>query len=364
MSVIVAARRTAVAPAGGAFAALDFHDLAAPVIRACLADAGLSAPQVDELIAGNALGAGGNPGRLCALAAGLPDRVAGMGLDRQCASGLDAVLLADALIVSGRAEVVIAGGAESTSRRPLRLRTHPDGRAPEPYLQANFTPWPDRDPDMTAAADALAGQLGILRAAQDAWAIESHAKARNAGPAPEIVPLAGLARDAFTRDLTPATCARAKVLQGSITTATTAVAADGAAFVVVVSDRLARTLSGPQVRIAGGRTLGGQPDLPGLAPVAAAQEALASAGLRVADLALAEVMEAYAAQAIACVQGIGLDPARVNRRGGALARGHPIGASGAILAVRLFHDLQATGGHGLAAIAAAGGIGTALLLTV
>ena len=364
MSVIVAARRTAVAPVGGAFAALSFHDLAAPVIRACLADAGLSGAQVDEVIVGNALGAGGNPGRLCALAADLPERVPGLGLDRQCASGLDAVLLADALITAGRAELVIAGGAESASRRPLRLRTFPDGRAPEPYQQAAFTPWSDRDPDMAVAADALARQLGIPRAAQDAWAIDSHAKARTIGPGPEIATLEGLARDAFTRNLTAATCARAKVLQGGITTANTAVAADGAAFVVVVSDRLAQTLHGPQARIVAGRTLGGQPDLPGLAPVAAAQVALASARLRTTDLALAEIMEAYAAQAIACVQGIGLDPARVNRGGGALARGHPIGASGAILAVRLFHDLQAAGGHGLAAIAAAGGIGTALLLAV
>ena len=362
MTIIVAARRTAAVPAHGAFADLSFQALAAPVIRACLADAGIDAAQVDEVIVGNALGAGGNPARLCALAAGLPDRVPGLSIDRQCVSGLDAILLAGALIAAGRAEVVIAGGAESTSRRPLRLRTFADGRAAEPYDQAVFTPWPDRDPDMAAAADRLARQLGITRAAQDDWAVQSHAKAT--GPRPEIVPLGGLSHDAFTRRLTARTCTRAPVLTGTITAANTAVAADGAAFVVVVSSRIAGGLRGPQAQIIGGRTLGGHPDLPGLAPIAATRAALQDAGLTVADIALAEVMEAYAVQAIACVQGIGLDAERVNAGGGALARGHPIGASGAINAVRLFHDLQACGGHGLATIAAAGGIGTALLLRV
>ena len=364
MSVIVAARRTAVAPAQGAFAGFAFHALAAPVIAACLADAGLPPEMVDEVIVGNALGAGGNPARLCALAAGLPDRVAGLSVDRQCASGLDAILLADALVSAGRAEVVIAGGAESTSRRPIRLRTHADGRPPVPYDQAAFTPWPDRDPDMAEAAAALARMQDIDRAMQDDWAIRSHAAALAARPAPEIVPLAGLMQDPFARALSMRTCARAPVLAGDITVANTAVAADAAAFVVVVSDRVARGLASPQARIAGGRTRGDLPEMPGLAPIAAAQETLQAAGLRPDDLARVEIMEAYAVQAIACMRGIGLPRDRINTGGGALARGHPIGASGAINAVRLFHDLQATGGCGLAVIAAAGGIGTALLLRI
>jgi acetyl-CoA C-acetyltransferase len=149
------------------------------------------------------------------------------------------------------------------------------------------------------------------------------------------------------------------VISGTISAANAAVAADGAALCLVVSDRLARR-SQRALRILGGATLGGQPEAPGLAPVAAIVRVLGQAGIRAAELSRAEVMEAYAVQAIACVEGAGLDPARVNGGGGALARGHPIGASGAILAVRLFHDLR--NGTGLAAIAAAGGIGTALLL--
>jgi acetyl-CoA C-acetyltransferase len=144
-----------------------------------------------------------------------------------------------------------------------------------------------------------------------------------------------------------------------VTHANTAVAADAAACVVVVSAQRARQM-GHALRIVSGATLGGRPEDPGLAPVAAIRSALNQAGLQSGDIGVAEIMEAYAVQAIACVRGAGLDPTRVNLGGGALARGHPIGASGAILAVRLFHQMQQ--GYGLAAIAAAGGIGTALVV--
>jgi acetyl-CoA C-acetyltransferase len=358
MAVILSARRSAVVPRGGAFARMRIEDLAAPVVQAVLADAGLVGAQVDEVIAANALGAGGNPARRVALAAGLPERVAGLTIDRQCVGGLDAILLAAALVDSGAARLVVAGGVESYSRRPLRLATDPDGGEPVGYDQPPFTPWSERDPDMTLAADALAVRLGISRQEQEDWAVESHGKALADPPSGEIVPLAGVARDAFARNLTPALAARAKVLTGSVTAATAAVAADAAAFVVVARDDLA----GPgALRIGPGITLGAAPEEPGLAPVPAIAAVLARAGLRPIDLAQVEMMEAYAAQAMACVQGAGLDPSRVNLRGGALARGHPIGASGAILAVRLFHDLRV--GQGLAAIAAAGGLGTAVLLS-
>jgi acetyl-CoA C-acetyltransferase len=356
MAVILAARRTAVCPRGGAFAHLRIEDLAAPVMQAVLVDAGIAAARVDEVILANALGAGGNPARRAALLAGLPERVAGLTIDRQCAGGLDAVLLAQAMVDSGAAEVVLAGGAESYSRRPLRAMPGVDGVA-VPYDQAPFTPWPDRDPEMAAAAAALAERLGISREAQAAWAVESHAKAMGGADWPEIVAINGVSRDAFTRALTPALASRAPRLAGSITAATAAVAADAAAFVLVVSDRLA---AGQGLRILAGATVGGNPEEPGLVPIAAIGAALARAGLRPLDIAMAEVMEAFAVQAMACVTGAGLAPGIVNIGGGALARGHPIGASGAILAVRLFHGLRE--GFGLAAIAAAGGLGSALVV--
>ena len=363
-SVIVAARRTAVAPRGGALSGLNLHQLAAPVVQACLADCGIDAAQVDELIVGNALGAGGNPARVIALAAGLPETVAGLSIDRQCCSGLDALLLADALIASGAARIVVAGGVESYSQRPQRRRLNPDTGLMEAYEQPPFTPWPERDPDMAEAADALAVSLGIDAGQQDEWAMNSHRKAGAAADQlrKEIVVLEGLDSDPFSRNLTPALCRRAKRLTGSITSANTAVAADGAAFCVLMAESLARDLGLPCVRLSAGRTLGADPDYPGSAPVAAMLQVFKVANLDARQLRCAEIMEAYAAQAIACMNLANIDPLVVNLSGGALARGHPIGASGAVLAVRLFSELSRSGGHGLAAIAAAGGLGTALLM--
>lgn len=345
-------------PAGGGFARLEVHELAAPVMLACLRDAGIEVGQVDEVILSNALGAGGNPARVAALAAGLPDRVAGLSIDRQCAGGLDAVILARALVESGAAEVVLAGGAESYSRRPVRLRTDPDGGAAVPYDAPPFTPWAvggwGHEPDMHRAAAALACRLGIDRAAQDAFAVGSHARAMGAVH-PEIVGIHGVMRDGFTRRLTPAVAARAKGVAGSVTVANAAVAADGAAFCLVVSARVAAAAT-RAMRIVAGATLGANPQEPGLAPLGAIARVLCPPLV----LDRSEIMEAYAVQAIACIQGAGLDPARVNMQGGALARGHPVGASGAILVARMFAQLQQ--GNGLCAIAAAGGIGSALVL--
>lgn len=361
MSVILAAKRTAVVPRGGAFAALELHELAAPVITAVLAAAGLRPEEVGEVIVSNALGGGGNPARVAALAAGLPISVAGLSIDRQCAGGLDALLLADAMVRSGQHDVVVAGGIESYSRRPNRQRTFADGRAPMDYDQPAFTPWPDRDPLMPDAAEALANKLGLTRVEQDAFAVDSHARAMGADHSAEIVPIQDVVRDAYARTLTQRHCDKAKALCGSVTIANTAVAADASAFCVVVSDAVAARLGGG-MKIVAGATLGDDPELPGLAPIRAVNAALAAAGLAPAELLCAEIMEAFAVQAIACVQGAGLAPEIVNRGGGALARGHPIGASGAILAVRLLHELRGSDGYGLAAIAAAGGLGTALVM--
>lgn len=360
---VLAALRSAVVPRGGVFARSSIEDLAAPVITALLAQAGLGPQDVDEVICSNALGAGGNPARRVALAAGLPDRVAGLSTDRQCAGGLDAVLLARALVAGGVARVVVAGGVESYSRRPIRLATDPRGGPSMPYDQPPFTPWPERDPDMTQAAAALAARLGITRNDQDHLTVHSHACAVAAQDRmrAEIVPVLGQDRDAFTRPLQLALAQRAAVLAGSVTAANTAVAADGAAFVLVVAPQVAQ---GRGMALLSGVTLGGLPEEPALGAVGAMQAVLAMAGLGVGDLAAVELMEAYAVQAIACAEALGLDKARLNLGGGALARGHPIGASGAILAVRLFHELAraAPGAKGMAAISAAGGLGTALVM--
>lgn len=365
---IVAARRTAVVPANGAFRHLEVFDLAAPVIAALLADAGIDAAEVDEVILGNALYGGGNPARVAALAAGLPVSVAAMTIDTQCCAGLDAIALGASRIASGQARVLIAGGVESFSRAPLRhVRPRQPGESPKAYDRPPFTPWPDRDPDMIAAAGRLADERGITRERQDAWAVESH---RNALAAcdflrNEIVDISGVYDDLFTRKLTIETCARLPALAGSaecaITAATTAVEADSASLIILISDEN-NAKKDYSVQVLDYQSKGADPAYPGLAPIAATEALLARLGWRSNEIAVAEVMEAFAAQAIACVEGSRLDPARVNRGGGALARGHPIGASGAILVVRMFHELmrEPSGARGLAMIAAAGGLGSAM----
>ena len=369
---IVAARRTAVAPRGGAFARTETHALAAAPIAALLADTGLAPDAVDALVLGNALYGGGNPARVAALAAGLAEAMPAATIDTQCCAGLDAILMAAAEIRTGEADLVIAGGVESFSRAPLRFhRPTTAAESPEGYERPPFTPWPDRDPDMIPAAARLAAEGAIGRAEQDAYAIESHRKALAAvDTGAEIVPLEGLARDSFARRLDARLCARLPALAGdtphAVTAATTAVEADAAAVVLLASEAGLRRVNavGRPLRILSGARAGGDPERPVLASVAAGEAALRRAGKAAAAMTSAEIMEAFAVQAIACLRGLGLDPAIVNRGGGALARGHPIGASGAILATRLWHDLQRepAGALGLAAIAAAGGLGTAMLV--
>lgn len=365
--LIVAARRTAVAPRGGAFAAMEPQDLAAPCLRAVLADAGLEGDAVDDVLLGNALGAGGNPARMAALAAGLPERVPAVSLDSQCCAGLDAILLACAKVKASEAEAILAGGVESFSRSPIRMtRPRVRGEAPTAYDRPPFAPDPARDPEMADAAAALAKVRGLTRAAQEAFARRSHEKALAAGPSAAILPRAGLAADAFARRLTPALAARLPVLAGDaahgLTAATIAVEADAAACALVVSREKAGTLGVTRaLRIRAHVRRGGDPAMPPLGPIEAAREALARAGLTVADLTAVEIMEAYAVQAMAFVDDLGLAEEKVNRHGGALARGHPIAASGAILLADLFHRL-APGEVALLAIAAAGGLATAVVV--
>lgn len=370
---LIAARRTAVAPRGGAFKAVEADELGAAPIRAVLADTGIAPEAVDDVIFGNALYGGGNPARLAALRAGLPDHVPALTIDSQCCGGLDTIMLAAERIAGGSADAVIAGGLESFSRAPLRAwRPRLADEAPQPYDRPPFAPWPERDPDMIAAAATLAERFGISRVRQDEFAIASHRNAlQNPPGAEEIVSLAGLSHDAFPRSLTEDLCARLAPLAGDaafgVTRATVAVEADAAAALLVVSETMVRRLNTRRpLRIISATRRGGDPAMPGAAPIAAAESLLAAQRIAPARIVVAEVMEAFAAQAIACVDSIGVLAPSLNRGGGGLARGHPIGASGAILAVRLWHEMQSesSGALGLAAIAAAGGLGSALLATI
>lgn len=358
MAKIIAALRSAVVPRAGAFSHLSLHELAAPVVQNVVRAAGICADQVDELIVSNALGSGGNPARVCALAAGLPVGVAGLSIDRQCVGGLDAIIRAADMVDMGRARVVVAGGIESYSRRPIRLRSDHGADVGVAYDRPAFAPEPAFDPYPHVAMATLAAQCGISRKAQEAYTQQSHQRALAAQEhlANEIVEISGVTCDPYARRLSGHIMAKAPVLAGTVTAATAAVAADGAAFVVVVADDFDTSVMRP-LSIGPALTIGSAPQNPALAPIPAIHGVLAQHGHAIDRV---EMMEAYAVQSMACIDGAELDLNKVNVCGGALARGHPIGASGAILAVRLFHDLQPAQ-SGLAAIAAVGGLGSAVV---
>ncbi len=370
---LVAARRTPVAPVNGAFKTLGVSALAVPVIQALLAQAGMGPAQVDQVVLGNALYGGGNPARLIALSAGLPESVPALTLDTQCCSGLDSLRLGAQAIASGQADAVLAGGVESTSRRAMRAhRPVSKNESPHFYERPAFTPWPDRDPDMADSAARLAHEHGISLEQQNAWAIGSHAKALAAQErlANECVSLAGLNVDAASRPLSERLANRTpKVSEwqtGAVNVAGTALQADAAAICLLVSERMLAKLS------AGTRALrwvtdisgGGPADSPPWAIVPVVQRLFERNGLSADHFHRIELMEAYAVQALVNAHQLGLPLDTLNQGGGALARGHPIGASGAILAVRAYHEMAQApkGSLALAAIAAAGGLASAVVL--
>ncbi len=373
-ALIAAWARSAVAPHGGAFAQLQPHEVAAPVLRGLLARAGLAPSDVDAVVLGNALGAGGNPARVLALAAGLPDACAALSVDTQCCSGLDAVSVAAGLIASGQAEVVVAGGVEAWSRAPIRqhrpLNEHEPART---FERPAFAPDPERDPDLLQAAADYAARHGLTRAQQDAYAVHSHqrAVAAQAELAGEIVPVAGVAHDLYPRPMTLARAARLPRVVGDaasgLSALTISAKADGVALVLMLSAAASRRL-GLRAAMAwhAGVSVGCDPREPLVAAERAAREVLRRGGIDdVTRLAAVELHDAFAVQGLSFCQALGLAPETINRRGGGLARGHPIGASAAIALVRLLADLAREGGPGalgLTAVAGAGGIGAAALV--
>jgi acetyl-CoA C-acetyltransferase len=369
--VILGWARSPVAPIGGAFRLLCPHELGAPVVRALLGRTGVPAEAVDAAVIGNALGAGGNPARLISLAAGLPDRTAALSVDSQCCAGLDAIIVAMGLLRSGAAELVLAGGVEAWSRAPLRShRPVASADPPIPYERPAFTPDAERDPDPLVAASQLAESRGLDRAAQDAVAVESHARAiaERRRMRAEIVPVAGLDHDPYARAMSAALLARVPGITGVPAISRIAVApkADGAAFVLLaIADAARRVKVDARFAILAGASVGSASDNPLLAAIPACHTALQRGGVRIADLWGVEFHEAFAVQVLCLIEDLQVAPGRVNRAGGGLGRGHPIGASGAISLVRLLsdlHDLAGKEDRGLATVSAVGGLGSAVLV--
>lgn len=363
---IVAAARTVIAPKGGLHRDTSLHDLAKPALR--YAWQAMQHPKLalktvapDVVVMGNALAAGGNLARVATLAA-FDASVPAITVDTQCCSGMDAIGQAAALISSGSAEVILAGGLESHSQAPLRSRKTSTGY--QPYQQARFTPWEDRDPNVLDAAQAFARTHKITRDVQEHYAIESHAK---------LLRQAKI-NDTYTRALSRVVCQRmpALVTDGSdpfaITAATVAPEADGVAALLIVDQPLAKQFP-VALEIVAHVQAGCDPVSPALGGVVAAEKLLESvAPTTRKKIRVIEVMESFAAQAIHnrrwLTQRYGFDDQCINPCGGLLAIGHPIGASGAVLVGNLFMQLvnQPGGTYGMACIPAVGGLGSAILV--
>jgi acetyl-CoA C-acetyltransferase len=376
--VIVLGRRTAFGRRNGVLGLLAAEELLAPVLAAVVADGGVPAGRIDDVIIGNAVGGGGNVARLAALEAGFPVTVPGLTIDRQCGSGLEAIVLACRLVVAGAGNLYLAGGVESCSTallRAHRLSSTPGN--PDFFDRVRFAPESVGDPEMGVAAENVAERFAISRERQDAFALRSHRlalAATDAGEfAGEIVPLRTGPGTTGTdegprRTLTEGLIRRFPPVfrrDGSVTAGNSCADADGAVVVLVTSRATAEELGVTgYLRFVDSAVSGTDPNLLGIAGAEAARTVLDRQGLAGTDLARIEFNEAFAAQVLASLDILGVPEERANLQGGALALGHPFGASGALLVLRLLQQCRAAaapGALGLAAVSIAGGLGVAAL---
>jgi 3-oxoadipyl-CoA thiolase len=379
-AVILSAVRTPVGRYGGALAGVRPDDLAALAISAAVERAGVPPEQIEDVYFGAANQAGEdnrNVARMAALLAGLPEEVAGVTVNRLCASGLSAVIAACHAIRAGDGELFVAGGVESMSRAPLVMGKPENGdqtvwdttlgwRFPNPRMESMFPL-----ESMGETGENVAERWSISREEQDAFALESQrrwAAADEAGRfAEELVPVGDVDRDEHPRPDTSAEKLAALKPAfregGSLTAGNSSGINDGAAALVVASEEKAEQLgSQPLGRFVGSAVAGVDPRVMGIGPVPAVRKLLGRVGLGVDDLDLVELNEAFASQSLQVIRELGLDPERVNVNGGAIAIGHPLGMSGARLVVSLLHELRRREGrYGLATLCVGVGQGQAAI---
>jgi acetyl-CoA C-acetyltransferase len=386
-ALILAAVRTPIGKYLGGLADLPAPQLGAVAVAEALKRAKAPLGQVDEVLMGNVLqaGVGQNPARQAALQAGLPDTIAAVTINKVCGSGLKAVMLAAQAIRAGDADLLVAGGMESMSRAPYLLfgtRTgwkYGDQKAVDAMIHDGlwcaFENW-----HMGEAAEHIAAKCGVTRPDQDRFSAQSHQRAaaaweRGAFQA-EVVPVtvgSGARAKTVVRDegMRPETTAEALAklrgafrADGTVTAGNASMLSDGAAALVVASSRAADKLGGkPLGRIVAYATSGVAPKDIFIAPVYAVRQVLEKARLALKDIDLFELNEAFAAQMLACGKELGIDEARVNVNGGAIALGHPIGASGARVLVTLLHAMEQRGAkRGLASLCLGGGNAVAMVV--
>jgi len=392
-AVIVDALRTPIGRHGGALASVRPDDLAALVIGALVERTGLDPSHIEDVILGCTNQAGEdnrNVARMATLIAGLPDTVPGQTVNRLCASGMQAIASAVQAIAAGEGAVFIAGGVESMTRSPYVMLKpdKPFARGDQPLVDSCLG-WRFVNPKLAArhypysmgeTAENVAERCQVSREAQDAFAAESQRRAGVALAegrfAAEIVPVPVQVRDGTEHVATdehprPGTTAidlaRLKPVfreGGSVTAGNSSGINDGASAVLVVEESRASELGlRPKARILGSAVVGLDPAVMGLGPIAATRKLLDCTGLSVADLDVIELNEAFAAQAVPCIEQLELDPARVNPNGGAIALGHPLGATGARMMATLVHELDRSDGrYGLATLCIGTGQGMAMLI--
>ena len=391
---IVDAVRTPFGRYGGALATIRPDDLAAAVISAVVERSGIDPALVEDVVLGCANQAGEdnrNVARMAALLAGLPVEVAGQTVNRLCGSGLQAINSAAHAIQVGDGDVFIAGGVESMTRSPYVMLkpTEPFARGTHDLVDSTLG-WRFVNPRMAKAyppislgetAERVAEEWSVGRERQDAFALESQRRAIAAIEAgrfgQQLVPITVPQRKGdpivVDRDEHPRADTSAEALarlrpafikDGTVTAGNSSGINDGASALLVVAAERARDLGlRPMARVVATAVAGVHPDVMGIGPVPAVRKALDRAGLEVADLDLVEINEAFASQSVACMDELGLDPARTNVNGGAIALGHPLGASGARLMTMLIHELGRTGGrYGLATMCIGVGQGIATVV--
>ncbi len=383
-AVILSAVRTPVGRYGGGLAEVRPDDLAGIAIAAAVERSGVQAGEIEDVWFGCANQAGEdnrNVARMAALLAGLPDSVAGVTVNRLCASGLSAVVGACHAVIAGDGDLFVAGGVESMSRAPLVI-----GKPEQAFPRGNRTAWDTtlgwRFPNprleelfplesMGETGENVAARYGVSREDQDAFALESqqrHAEATASGRLrDELVPAGALERDEHPRpDTTLEKLASLKPAfrkDGTVTAGNSSGLNDGAAALVIASEQKAAELGAePLGAFVASAVAGVDPRVMGIGPVPAVQKLLTRAGIDAGDVDLVELNEAFASQSLAVIRELGLDPARVNVNGGAIALGHPLGMSGARLVVSLLHELGRRGGrYGVATMCVGVGQGQAAL---
>ena len=383
--VIVSGARTPIGRFGGAFKDLSASDLGAAAIRAAVERAGIDPGAVDQVIMGNVLQAAdsGYAARKAALAAGLPDSVPALAVNRACASGLEAVNIAAHAVIAGDAEIVVAGGTESMSGTPYLAHGIRFGgarygnRELTDALQLGLS-CPIYDYHMGVTAENVAERYAVSREEQDRLALQSHQRAVAAQasgafdaqiepvsvPQPRAEPIV-VARDEHPRadtSLERLAALKPAFKQGGTVTAGNAAGMNdaAAALVVMSAERAEREGVAPRLRWVGRGVAGVDPAVMGIGPVPAARIALERTGLDLGLIDLVELNEAFAAQALYVIRELGLDEARTNVNGSGISLGHPLGATGAIMVVKLMDELERRGGrYGMATLCVGGGQGVA-----